>query len=103
MLFLSAPLSAAPTGRQLLDACEAALANGYRGLQASMCEWYVTPCDCDAGTGAQRPRVCLPDGISSRVLAGKVIKGLRSEPDLHGKSAAYAAAVILSRDYPCSK
>ena len=78
------------------------LTDGYRGLDASMCEWYVTPCDCDVTKQKeQRPRVCLPANVSGKLLARKVIKGIRSEPGLSGKSAAYAAAVVLSRSYPC--
>ena len=103
IVFLSPQLAAAPSGQQLLNACETALANGYRGLPASMCEWYVTPCDCDAGTKVEKPRVCLPAGISSKVLARKVIAGIKAEPELAGKSAAYSAARILSRSYPCNK
>lgn len=100
-LVINLPLAAAPTGRQLLRACEHAVANGYKGLQASMCEWYVTPCNCIAAEQKPRPRVCLPEDISSKLLARKVIDGLRAEPELRQKSAAYAAAVILSRDFPC--
>lgn len=95
------PLAAAPSGAQLLKACEKALANGYQGMAASMCEWYVTPCDCKVLKPSRTPRVCLPDKISSKVLAHKVINGLKAEPELTGKSASYAAAVILARSYPC--
>jgi len=101
-LIINLPLAAAPTGRQLLKACEQAIDNGYTGPEASMCEWYVTPCDCNSAQHEPVPRVCLPEDISSRELARKVIDGLRSEPDLSYKSAAYAAGVILSRDYPCT-
>lgn len=96
------PLAAAPSGQQLLRACEKALTNGYRGMAASMCEWYVTPCDCKVSKPAPAPRVCLPDKFSSKVLARKVIAGLKAEPELTRKSAAYAAAVILARSYPCT-
>ena len=102
ILAFNLPLTAAPSGQQLLKACEHAIANGYTGPEASMCEWYVTPCDCNAAQQEPIPRVCLPGDISSRKLARKVIDGLKSEPELTGKSATYAAAVILSRDYPCS-
>ena len=96
------PLAAAPSGKQLLKACETALANGYRGMAASMCEWYVTPCDCKVAKPGPSPRVCLPEKISSTILARKVIDGLKAEPELSGKNAAYAAAVILARSYPCT-
>lgn len=94
---------AAPSGQQLLRACETALANGYRGMAASMCEWYVTPCDCNTANDVQKPRVCLPKEVPGRVLARKVIAGIKAEPELADKSAAYAAALILSRSYPCDK
>ena len=103
IIFLSSALAAAPSGQQLLNACETALNNGYRGLSASMCEWYVTPCDCEAGSKERRPRVCLPEGISSEVLARKVIAGIKADPELTRKSAADAASLVLSRSYPCNK
>lgn len=101
-LLLNPPLAAAPTGGQLLKACELAGRNGHKGIEASMCEWYVTPCDCNSADRKQVPRVCLPEGVPGSVLARRVIDGLRADPELRKKSAAYAAAVILSRDYPCT-
>ena len=98
----SLPLSAAPTGQQLLEACEKAIANGYHGLEASMCEWYVTPCACNTETG-RGPRVCLPEDQPGRILALKVIDGLKKDKDLAEKPADIAAAEILSREYPCKE
>lgn len=66
-----------------------------------MCEWYVTPCDCDINK-SQTPRVCLPEKFSSHALALKVIDGLKAEPELTTKSAGFAASSILSRTYPCN-
>lgn len=102
-ILFSLNISAEPTGQQLLDACEHAIANGFKGSEGMACEWYVTPCDCDTGTPGQTPRVCLPDDASSVALAQKLVDGLKEEPQLAGKSAGFAAATILSRSYPCSK
>ena len=102
-ILFSLNISAAPTGQQLLDACEHAITSGFKGIEGMACEWYVIPCDCGTGTHALTPRVCLPDDASSADLAQKVVDGLKDEPNLAGKSAGFAAATILSRSYPCSK
>lgn len=103
LLLLSSELCAAPTGRQLLEACQRVIAGKSERIDDMVCEWYVRPCDCEFGqTGDALPRVCLTDDVSSETLAKKVIEGLESERELSGKSANHAAAVILSRTYPCN-
>jgi hypothetical protein len=91
----------APTGAQLLNSCEHALARGFHGLQGKMCRWYVTPCDCTASRPGL-PQVCLPPGAPVRNLASQVVAGLKSEPGLRRESAAFAAHTILARRYPCA-
>ena len=104
MTFCISPqlLSATPTGLQLLEACEIAVSNGFKGSEGLVCEWYVTPCDCDVGKPNAVPRVCLPEVFASKELAQKVIVDLKSEPELTARSADDAAAIILSRSYPCA-
>ena len=95
------PLSAAPGADDLLKACEASLENGFQGIQGDLCIWYVTPCDCEYGKASELPRVCLPESISTETLADKVVRGLIDQPELQAESADFAAAMILSRIYPC--
>ena len=101
LLLLALPLSAAPTGEQLLKACETAVANNQQGAEAVFCEWYATPCDCEAGRPADAPRVCLPENYDANELSREVLAGLRGAPELRQKHAATAAAIILARHYPC--
>jgi Ssp1 endopeptidase immunity protein Rap1a len=101
LLLMSTKVFAAPTGADLLGACEDSLANGFQGSKAMMCVWYVTPCDCHHGKDSEILRVCLPDGKSAESLAREVIEGLKSQPGLQSKSAEVSASLILSPKYPC--
>ncbi|MEJ2761756.1 MAG: Rap1a/Tai family immunity protein [Gammaproteobacteria bacterium] len=91
----------APGGADLLAACNHSLKRGFTGMQGAMCSYYVTPCDCAAVRKPDAPRVCLPDDVPVAELARKVVAGLKARPGLQSRSASAAAAVILSRDYPC--
>lgn len=96
-------LRAAPAANDLLRACESSLKNGFHGVEGELCYWYVTPCDCDYRKSPELPRVCLPKSIPTETLARTVIEGLKEQPELQSKEADYAAAVILSRIYPCTE
>lgn len=100
-LLLPGSVVAAPDGADLLRACETALENDFEGINGGMCGYYVRPCDCDAGRPVDAPRVCLPESMSAQSLAKRIIQGLKEEPSLQQRDAAVAAAVILSREYPC--
>lgn len=102
-LFCISPLSAAPAAVDLLHACEHSLDNGFQGIEGDVCTWYVTPCDCDYGKTKEMPRVCLPESVPAESLARIVVSGLKEQPGLHKDYADYAAAIILSRVYPCSE
>ena len=93
--------AAAPGGADLLRACNQALAGGFNGMQGRMCTWYVTPCDCEAARKPGAPRVCLPEAVATESLARAVVAGLVAQPELQLKDADVAAAMILSRFYPC--
>lgn len=95
------PLPAAPAAADLLQACEHSLNNGFAGIEGEMCTWYVTPCDCDFGKENKLPRVCLPEQIAVETLARVVVDALKEQPGLHTEDADFAAAMILSRVYPC--
>jgi Ssp1 endopeptidase immunity protein Rap1a len=101
LLLFSAEVLSAPTGADLLGACEDSLANGFQGTTGMMCVWYVTPCDCHHGKDSDILRVCLPDGKAAEVLAREVIDGLKLQPELQIKSAEISASVILAAKYPC--
>jgi Ssp1 endopeptidase immunity protein Rap1a len=101
LLLMSFEVFAAPTGAELLAACEDSLASGFHGSKAMMCVWYVTPCDCHHGKDSKILRVCLPDGKSAESLAREVIDGLKLQPELQSKSAEVSASLILSPKYPC--
>lgn len=101
LLGFSTNLLAAPTGGDLLTACEDSLKNGFHSSKGMMCVWYVTPCDCHHGKDSDIPRVCLPDGKETESLAREVIKGLKEQPELQIKSAEISAGEILVKKYPC--
>ena len=102
LLFIfSVKAFAAPSGSDLLTACETALEKGFQGANGMMCEWYVTPCDCHSGKDSEVPRVCLPDGLETEYLAKEVISGLKSNTELQNKTAEISAGEILVKKYPC--
>jgi Rap1a immunity proteins len=100
-LLFTGNLSAAPTGEELLAACETSLKSGFHGANGMMCVWYVTPCDCHHGKEVEIARVCLPEGKETESLAREVIAGLKSQPELLMKSAEVSANEILAAKYPC--
>ena len=93
--------AAEPTGAQLLVACRTAVDNGFTGMEASMCDWYVTPCECGPEPPAGTARVCLPADVTTLELARQVIDGLQQRPELADLSAADAARTVLAAIYPC--
>ena len=99
-LIVADPASAAPGADDLLRACEGSLAHGFQGIEGQMCTWYVRPCECDPERPA-KPKVCLPEGLSTEELARKVVAGLKADPALLGLEADVAAARVLVKDYPC--
>jgi len=101
LVFYSSGVCAAPSGADLETACQQSLDNGFHGNEGMLCTWYVTPCDCDYDKVQEFPRVCLPGTVTVEILAGEVIAGLRGQPELKTKYAGLAAALILSRIYPC--
>ncbi len=100
-LLISTEVWAAPSGNDLLTACEESLTNGFHGPTGMMCIWYVTPCDCHHGKDVAIPRVCLPNNGSHKLLAREVVEGLKSQSELQLQSAEMAAGIILSPTYPC--
>ena len=102
MFLFSAKTMAAPSGADLLRACEDSIKNGFDTKAGMLCIWYVTPCDCNFAAKKQLPRVCLPEDKSHESLAKEVMTGLQQQPGLKTETAEMAAAKILSLKYPCS-
>ena len=101
LLLFNSSVSAAPSGTDLLTACQYSLKNGFDSTQGMLCIWYVTPCDCHFGKAMQVPRVCLPDNVEHDVLAQDIVNALQAKPELQSETAEMAAALILAPDYPC--
>jgi len=95
------PVSAAPSGADLLVACKHSLGNDFRGIEGQMCIWYVTPCDCSSTGKKEIPRVCLPRSEPVETLARVVIEGLQATTGLQTLEADIAAALVLVKTYPC--
>ena len=67
ILSVNIQVIASPTGADVVAACEESLVNGFQGTTGMMCVWYVTPCDCHIGKDPVIPRVCLPDGMETKI------------------------------------
>lgn len=100
-LIMSATVQAAPSGADLLEACEISLEQGFQTTKGMLCVWYVTPCDCHYGKDSEVPRVCLPEGLDAEFLAKEVISGLKLDPILQAHSAEIAAGKVLVKKYSC--
>jgi hypothetical protein len=99
-LILNPPVAtAAPSGADLLEACQQSMRDGFDSMIGKMCTWYVTPCDCNLDKSM--PMVCLPESVTTETLAGLVINGLTEHPELQLLDASHAAANVLSQKFPC--
>ncbi|MGK0297159.1 MAG: hypothetical protein ACI9XC_000760 [Gammaproteobacteria bacterium] len=101
LLFLGSNYATAtPTGKDLLFACSKSIESGFNSIEGQMCTWYVIPCDCNANIDV--PQACLPENIEITSLANIVIEGINQTPELENEYAALSAAIILSKNYPCT-
>ena len=94
--------AATPTVTQVLAACARGAANGNRGVDAAMCEWYTAPCGCKPGqVDGEVYRWCLPVAEPTQTTVRRVVAELRRAPN---RAAAIARVVpgILARLYPCT-
>lgn len=94
-------VQAAPSGAQLAATCARALAVGYRGVNAGMCDWYVAPCTV-CGAPAAPPRWCVDPGIEPATLARQVVAGLAERSDSETRPAEELVAEILGAIHPCT-
>ncbi|MGE3772235.1 MAG: hypothetical protein AB7I32_04880 [Gammaproteobacteria bacterium] len=91
---------AAPTAAELRDTCMRALAAGYVGELAAMCDWYVAPCGVCGKDGPPPRAWCVPAGTPAATLAAQVVDDLeRVDP---GRPAPAAVGEILRRRHPCA-
>ena len=94
--------AATPTVAQVLDACARGAANGDRGVDAAMCEWYTAPCGCKPGqVDGSVYRWCVPVAEPIPTTVRKVIAELRRAPD-HKAAIDRVVPGILARLYPCT-
>lgn len=100
LLACAAPAAHAdPTVGELRATCMQALAAGYVGEQAAMCDWYVAPCGVCGKNGPPPRAWCVPGGTPSAEVAARVTADLR-EMDA-ARAAPGSVAEILRRRYPC--
>ena len=95
---------AEPSGEQLVQACQTALGKNFQGIEAAMCDWYVTPCPCNyvstklLAQGAW----CLPSNINTRVVARLVVDSILKTAHENQQRAASELVIPLLREaYPC--
>lgn len=91
---------AAPTVAELREVCTRALAAGYVGEHAAMCEWYVAPCGVCGKDGPSPPTWCVPADTPHARVAAEVVADLRTVDPT--KPAPPAVEEILRRRYPCT-
>jgi hypothetical protein len=99
LIIITSPVTAAPTGSDLLYACNESVKSGFDSIEGQMCTWYATPCDCNPDD--KMPKVCLPEDLSKLDAARIIIGGLTEETELQMQTASDAAIIILARKYPC--
>jgi len=90
---------AAPTAGELAATCEQALAAGYRGEAAVMCDWYVAPCGVCGPQGPPPTEWCVPPGMTDAEVATLVLAELRAGDQ--ARPAPVAVKEILRRRLPC--
>lgn len=88
-----------------MDACNIALREDFKGIEAAMCDWYVTPCPCNF-KGSEllvEGEWCLPPNVDSQAVARLVVDGLAARgADL--QRPASSLVIALLRDlYPCDQ
>ncbi len=90
-----------PSVAELVSVCDRALAQGNKGLEAAMCEWFAAPCECKVGRSeGSTARWCVPDGESIEGTVEKVLARLRRYPDRTAAADAVVPA-LLAEIYPC--
>ena len=101
---LDSPLlwAAGPTVGEVIRLCDGAFAQGFKGVDAAACEWFVAPCACNfRGQWTGDPAWCVPDSEPIDATVTKVLGALRLDPDTWAP-AEFAVSRVLSQIYPCS-
>lgn len=92
---------AGPSVGELRRVCDRAFEQGFTGLDAATCEWFVAPCACRLrASDAGAPPWCVPQTESIDATVLKVLAALRAETD-RDAPAGRAVQGILERIYPC--
>lgn len=91
---------AAPTVGELRAICARALAAGYVGEEAAMCDWYVAPCGICGKDGPPPKQWCVPAHVEAAEVAGAVVQALTGGDD--ARPAPAVVEEILRQRYPCA-
>lgn len=84
--------------QEVLAVCTRALAAGYDGMDAVMCDWYVRPCGV-CGVEAE-PAWCVPASRPGEALARDVVTWLQEAPSRAIPAKPYIEERLKS-SYPC--
>ena len=101
LIIVTDPVIAAPSGADLLSACDKSIELGFDAIEGQMCTWYALPCNCYPDD--EVTQVCLPDDLSMESIAQIIVDGLKNETQLQTLSASESATLILARIYPCQE
>ena len=96
-------LAAEPTAEHVLAACQRALEKGFTGIEADICDWYITPCPCEFVEAAAEGPWCLPQDLASAALAQLVVDELSRQPQSLSAPASLPIIKIVRATYPCDK
>lgn len=95
--------AAEPTAEHVLAACQRALEKGFKGIEADICDWYITPCPCEFVAAAAEAQWCLPQDLDSAALAQHVVDELSRQPQSLSEPASLPIIKIVRAAYPCDK
>jgi len=103
VLFACAPSNARaePSAEQVLQVCSRAIAKDFKGVDAAMCDWYVTPCPCNFKQEASAGEWCLPPKVDSLTVATQVVEILAHQPERLSLPASTPVIQALRTLYPC--
>lgn len=99
-LGMACAAAAAPTAGELRATCARALAAGYTGEHAAMCDWYVAPCGVCGEDGPPPRAWCVPDGTAPASVAAQVVRDMGQDDER--RPAPDVVEEILRRRYPCA-
>ncbi len=98
-MLINAPVNAREaTAGMVVATCSRALAGGYSGRDAAMCDWHVRPCAVCGKTPAHA--FCIPPDMSPAALAREMVRQLRRASVLTEAAKPQIREILRTR-YPC--